>query len=83
MNILLTGLENWPVKLKAADVNDGILKSISRKYKRNHHCLGCEESFSDLQTLKKQLSVSHINEIFSARNLWGCIKETQKKNHHN
>ena len=83
MNILLTGLENWPVKLKAADVNDGILKSISRKYKRNHHCLGCEESFSDLQTLKKQLSVSHINEIFSLMQPHKFLAEKQKKDHHN
>ena len=34
MNILLNGLEKLTVKLKAANVNDGILKSISRKYKK-------------------------------------------------
>lgn len=43
MNILLSGLEKLTVKLKTANVNDGILKSISRKYKKNHHCLGSEE----------------------------------------
>ena len=34
MNILLGGLEKLTVKLKEANVNDGILKSISRKYKK-------------------------------------------------
>lgn len=46
MNILLSGLEKLTVKLKAADVNNRILKSISRKYKKNHHCLGSEESLA-------------------------------------
>ena len=46
MNIFLSELEKMTVKLKAANVNDGILKSISRKYKKNHHCLGSEESLA-------------------------------------
>ena len=34
MNILLSGLEKLTVKLEAANVNNRILKSISRKYKK-------------------------------------------------
>ena len=34
MNALLSGLEKMTVKLKAANVNNGILKSVSRKYKK-------------------------------------------------
>lgn len=83
MNILLSGLEKLTVKLKAANVNNRILKSISRKYKKKPSLSRQRGKFSDLQTLKKQLSVSHINEIFSLTQPHKFLAEKQKKNHHN
>lgn len=44
---------------------------------------GQRGKFSDLQTLKKQLSVSHINEIFSLTQPHKFLAKKQKKNHHN
>ena len=54
MNALLSGLEKMTVKLKAANVNNGILKSVSRKYKKTS-LYGQRGKFSDLQTLKKTI----------------------------
>lgn len=79
MNILLSGLEKLTVKLKAANVNNRILKSISRKYKKKPSLSRQRGKFSDLQTLKKQLSVSHINEIFSLTQPHKFLAEKQKK----
>lgn len=60
------------------------LKSISRKYKKKKPSLsGQRGKFSDLQTLKKQLSVTHINEIFSLTQPHKFLAKKQKKNHHN
>ena len=78
MNILLGGLEKLTVKLKEANVNDGILKSISRKYKKPL-LSGQWGKFSDLQTLKKQLSVLHINEIFFLTQPHKFLAKKQKK----
>lgn len=55
MNILLSGLEKLTVKLKAANVNNRILKSISRKYKKKPSLSRQRGKFSDLQTLKKAI----------------------------
>ena len=59
------------------------LKSISRKYKKNPSLSGQRGKFSDLQTLKRQLSVTHINEIFSLTQPHTFLAKKQKKNHHN
>ena len=55
------------------------LKSISRKYKKNPSLSGQRGKFSDLQTLKKQLSVTHINEIFSLTQPHKFLAKKQKK----
>ena len=55
------------------------LKSISRKYKKKPPLSGQRGKFSDLQTLKKQLSVTHINEIFSLTQPHKFLAKKQKK----
>ena len=55
------------------------LKSISRKYKKKPSLSGQRGKFSDLQTLKKQLSVTHINEIFSLTQPHKFLAKKQKK----